>query len=320
LSVSPSSHRRGIALCVLSACAFGAMAIFAKQAYAAGVTVVTLLSLRFLLAAALFWAVVVVRGARLPERRIVLQGLVLGAVGYAAQGGLYFGALTRLDASLTSLLTYIYPILVFVGALALGRERATGRRLGALALATAGTVLVLLGGSVGAVDGLGVAMALGCAVVYAAYILISDRLIGGVDPFVLAALVTTGAAASMVGVGAGTGSLHLGFAASGWGWIAALTLGSTVLGISAFLVALRDVGPATASIVSTAEPAVTVGLATAIYGEALGPSQMAGAVLVLGAVVILQLRGDRPGTVGDDAAASRPAPVTPARALAHEPA
>jgi drug/metabolite transporter (DMT)-like permease len=163
--MSPPPHRRGIALCVLSACGFGAMAIFAKEAYAAGVTVVTLLSLRFLLAAALFWAVAVARGARLPERRIVLQGLVLGAVGYAAQGGLYFGALTRLDASLTSLLTYIYPILVFVGALALGRERATGRRLGALALATAGTVLVLAGGSVGAVDGLGVAMALGCAVV-----------------------------------------------------------------------------------------------------------------------------------------------------------
>jgi drug/metabolite transporter (DMT)-like permease len=54
--VSPTSHRRGIALCVLSACGFGAMAIFAKEAYAAGVTVVTLLSLRFLLAAALFWA------------------------------------------------------------------------------------------------------------------------------------------------------------------------------------------------------------------------------------------------------------------------
>src|SRR3954447_5015099 len=159
-------HRRGIALCVLSAVGFGAMAIFAKEAYAAGVTVVTLLSIRFLLAATLFWAVVITRGARLPERRVVVGGLLLGAIGYAAQGGLYFGALTRIDASLTSLLTYIYPVLVFLGALALGRERVTGRRIGALGLATAGTLLVLAGGSVGAVDALGVAMAIGCAVVY----------------------------------------------------------------------------------------------------------------------------------------------------------
>jgi drug/metabolite transporter (DMT)-like permease len=312
-----SRHGRGVALCILSAVGFGAMAIFAKEAYATGVTVVTLLSLRFLLAAALFWVVVLVRGARLPSRRVVVQGLALGAFGYAAQGGLYFGALTRIDASLTSLLTYIYPILVFLGAVALGREKATARRLGALGLATGGTMLVLLGGSVGVVDPVGVAMALGCAVVYGSYILISDRMIGDVDPFVLAALVCSGAAVSMTTVGAGSGSLDLAFALSGWGWILALTFGSTVLGISAFLVGLRDVGPATASIVSTAEPAVTVGLATTIYGEALGPSQIFGAVLVLGAVVILQLRGD---TVDDDAAAALPSAVAPARALAHEPA
>jgi drug/metabolite transporter (DMT)-like permease len=165
-------------------------------------------------------------------------------------------------------------------------------------------------------------MAIGCAVVYATYILIGDRMIGGVDPFVLAALVTTGAAGSTVVFGEGSGSLDLGFAAPGWAWIAALTLGSTVLGISAFLVGLRDVGPGTASIVSTAEPAVTVGLATMIYGEALGSWQLFGGVLVLGAVVILQLRGREaaPGTVGGDAASDLAAAVTPARTLAHEPA
>jgi drug/metabolite transporter (DMT)-like permease len=317
LSMSLSPHRRGVALCIASAVGFGAMAIFAKEAYAAGVTVVTLLSVRFLLAAALFWAVVVVRGARLPERRVVVGGLLLGAVGYAAQGGLYFGALTRIDASLTSLLTYIYPILVFLGALALGREKATGRRLGALGLATGGTMLVLLGGSVGAVDGLGVAMALACAVVYGSYILISDRMVGGVDPFVLAALVCSGAAVSMLGVGASTSSLHFSFDAVGWEWIGLLSCISTVLGISAFLVGMRDVGPGTASIVSTAEPAVTVGLATTIYGEALGSSQIFGAVLVLGAVVILQMRD---GTVGDDALADHAPAVSSARTFAHDPA
>jgi drug/metabolite transporter (DMT)-like permease len=320
--LSPTPHRRGIALCVLSACGFGAMAIFAKEAYAAGVTVVTLLSLRFLLAAALFWALAAARGARLPSRRAVLMALALGAFVYAAQGGLYFGALTHIDASLTSLLTYIYPILVFAAALATGRERATARRTGALVLASAGTLLVLAGGSVGAVDPVGVAMALGCAVVYAAYILISDRMVGDLDPFMLAALMTTGAAASMLAVGAGSGSLHVGFAPAGWGWLAALSLGSTVLGISAFLVGMRDIGPGTASIVSTAEPAVTVGLATTIYGEALGPSQLFGGILVLGAVVILQLRGDRvaEGTVGGDAASDLAPALAPARALAHEPA
>jgi drug/metabolite transporter (DMT)-like permease len=294
------------------------MAIFAKEAYAAGVTVVTLLSFRFLLAAALFWVIVLVRGARLPSWRVLLAALGLGAAGYAAQAGLYFAALTRIDASLTSLLLYTYPVLVFLGALALGREDPSPRRSGALALATAGVALVLLGGSVGAVDGAGVAMALGAAVVYATYILVADRLVADVDPFVLAALVTTGATATLLAVGLGGGSLQLGFDAAGWGWIAALACGSTVVGVSAFFVGMRDVGPANASIVSTAEPAVTVGLATLVYGEALGPGQLAGAVLVLGAVIVLQLRG--PGSVPTDDAADRAPAVAPARAFAHEPA
>ncbi len=312
-----SSQHRGTALCVLSACAFGAMAIFAKQAYSAGVSVVTLLSFRFLLAAVCFWAIVAVRGAQLPSRRVILAGLGLGAVVYAAQAGLYFGALTYLDASLTSLLLYLYPMLVFLGAVALRREQVSGRSVGALALASGGAALVLMSGSIGALDGVGVAMAVGAAVTYAAYILVADRLLGTVDTFLMAALVTTGAAASTLVAGAGGGSLDLHFAAAGWGWIAAIALGSTVLGVSAFFIGIRAVGPASASIVSTAEPVVTVALATTIYGEALGTSQLMGGALVLGAVIILQLRT---GTVkGDVAPAAAPA-LPPARTLAHDAA
>jgi drug/metabolite transporter (DMT)-like permease len=311
-------HRRGVAFCVFSACGFGAMAIFAKEAYGEGVSVVTLLSLRFVLAAVLFWAIVAVRGARLPARRVLLTSLALGAAGYAAQSGLYFGALTRIDASLTALLLYIYPVLVFVGAVALGRERVSARRVGALGVATAGTALVLLGGSIGVVDGLGVAMAVGAAVVYATYILVADRVVAHIDPFVLSALVCSGAAGSLLAAGVAGGSLDVSFTTAGWGWIAALACGSTVLGISAFFLGLRDVGPATASIVSTAEPAVTVGLATAIYGEALGAGQLAGGVLVLVAVVVLQLRGT--GTVNSHDVADPAAAAASARTLAHDPA
>ena len=293
------------------------MAIFAKEAYATGASVVTLLSIRFLLAAALFWVIVAARGAQLPSRRVIIISLGLGAIGYAAQAGLFFGALTRIDASLTSLLLYLYPVLVFAGAVAMGRERVTARRIGALALASLGAALVLLSGSLGALDGAGVAMALGAAVVYATYILVADRIVGAVDAFMMAALVTTGAAASTLAVGAGSGSIDLSFGAAGWGWIAAMALGSTVLGVSAFFVGLREVGPATASIVSTAEPVVTVALATVIYSEALGAGQLAGGVLVLGAVVILQLRA---GTVSSDVASDHAPAVAPARALAHEPA
>ena len=76
----------------------------------------------------------------------------------------------------------------------------------------------------------------------------------------------------------------LAFPAGGWIWIVAIALFSTVLPIVTFMLGMERVGAATASILSTVEPVVTVGLAVAIYGEALGPLQILGGVLVLAAV------------------------------------
>ena len=134
-------HRRGVALCLLSAVGFGLMAIFAKEAYRSDVSVTTLLALRFTLAAGAFWAIVATRRAgsgptRTPTRRVVLVGLALGGIGYAAQSGAFFGALKHIDASLAALLLYTYPALVFAIAIAIGRERADRRRVVALVLAT----------------------------------------------------------------------------------------------------------------------------------------------------------------------------------------
>ena len=64
---------------------------------------------------------------------------------------------TRLDASLLSLLLYTFPAMVTVAAIALGRERASRRKTGALVLASGGLVLVLAGAGAGALDPLGVA-------------------------------------------------------------------------------------------------------------------------------------------------------------------
>src|SRR5258706_9205815 len=145
-------HSQGVALCLASAVGFGLMAILAKEAYAAGVDVTTALVRRFALAATAFWAIVAARRPAWPSRRVVAGGLALGAVGYALQAGLFFGALTHIDASLTSLLLYTYPALVFLAAVALRRERADRRRTGTLALASGGPPLRPPGGRAGRLE------------------------------------------------------------------------------------------------------------------------------------------------------------------------
>lgn len=280
----------GAALCLLSAAGFGAMAIFGKLAYDAGVSTLTLLLVRFMLAGAIFGLAI---GAvpRLRTRRVgaraILVGLALGAIGYATQAGLFFAALRRLDASLLALLLYTYPAWVTLAAFALGRETPTRRRLIALALSSAGLVVVLAGAAGGDFDGIGAAMGVGAAIAYTAYILVADRTGIAVPPIELSALVCAGATGTFAVVGLASGAIDLGFDDEGWIWLALIAVVSTALPIAAFFGGMARVGPSTASILSTFEPVVTVSLAYLAFSERLSAAQLGGAALVIAAAAML---------------------------------
>ena len=284
----------GTLMCLASGAAFGAMAIFGKLAYGEGATVATLLAVRFSLAAVVFWAIVLAGGGgarREPcgvRRRDLGIAVALGACGYALQAGCYFAALTRIDASLLSLMLYTYPAIVAAAAVALGRERIDARRVAALALASGGLVCVVAGAGTGAIDPVGAALGLAAACVYTTYILVSEGVAGRMRPMTLSAIVCTGAAVSLTAGGTLLGEFHPGaLTAAGWGWLTCLGGVSTVAAISLFFAGLRRVGPTAASILSTVEPVVTVVLAAAVFGELLSPVQLAGGALVIAAVPVL---------------------------------
>jgi drug/metabolite transporter (DMT)-like permease len=278
-------------MCLASGAAFGAMAIFGKLSYGEGVTVGTLLAVRFAMAASAFWVLVPLRSIRALGRRELLAGLGLGACGYSVQAGLYFAALTRIDASLLAIVLYTFPAMVAGAAVAIGRERMDARRLTALGLSFGGLVLVVAGAGTGALDPLGIALALAAAIVYTTYILLSDRVVGRVEPRVLSTLVCTGAAVTLTAGTALLGQLHPGAVTlAGWGWLACLACVSTVGAITLFFAGLRRVGPTVASILSTVEPLVTVLLAFLVFGERLDGVQLLGGALVLSAVLALNVR------------------------------
>ena len=87
------------------------------------------------------------------------------------------------------------------------------------------------------------------------------------------------------------------------------------MAISAFMAGLNLVGPATAAIVSTIEPVVTVVLAMVFFAERLAPVQVVGGVLVLTAVVLLaaKVRGGVPSIEPTAAAAAGAIASEPAR-------
>jgi drug/metabolite transporter (DMT)-like permease len=283
----------GVIWLLVSAAGFGSMAIFAKEAYAAGVGLPTLLAGRFALAAALLWVGALGGRGRLRlSARQVAGLLLLGGVGYVGQSFAYFTALQTIPAATTALLLYTYPALVTLLAWGLLKERLTPPRLLAVAAAFAGCVLVL-GAPVGSqpLDPVGLGWGLAAAIIYSLYIIAGTRLTAGLPPLLASAYITT-AAALVYGLGGALGGqLVAPPDPAGWVWVAAIAVVCTVVAIAAFFAGLVRVGPARAAILSTVEPVITLALAVLVLGEPLAWPQLAGGALIVSAILILQWGG-----------------------------
>lgn len=287
-----SSRTLGVLLVVVSATAFGALAIFARLAYADGADVTAVLFLRFSIAAVVMAAILRLRGRRWPRGRLLLALLAMGGIGYVGQSLSFFTALTLVPASLVALLLYAFPPIVMVLSVVWLGERMTAVKAVALVLALAGTVLTIgpeLGG-----ERLGIVLGLSAALIYAVYIVVGSRVTPRAGPLSASAAIMLGAAV-VYGVLVVVQRPAFPGTVGGWGAVAGLAVISTVVAITTFFAGMERLGAADASTLSTLEPAVTAGLAAAVLGERVTPVQLAGGALILTAVVVLARAGAATG-------------------------
>jgi drug/metabolite transporter (DMT)-like permease len=302
-------HIIGIALTVISACAFGSGALFAKPVYALGVDWLTFLSWRFLIGAALSWLALALRpearrALRAMRRRETLVALGLG-VWYVMNAGTYYASLETVPASLAGLLVYTYPAIVAVLALRLGRPLEGRRAWGALALALAGVVLAVGGIDADAMPPVsGLLLTMASPVIYAVWIILSARLAGertehagadgaGTDSMVATPLMMTATAAVlwMAALTFGRPVLPGQIPTDAWAGLIGVGLVATFIAIQTFYAGTQRIGAAQASLLSTVEPIWTIVLASLLLGEHLAPIQLVGGALILAGVVIAQTRG-----------------------------
>ncbi|MCI0581550.1 MAG: DMT family transporter [Chloroflexi bacterium] len=297
----------GVALTVVSAFAFGSGALFAKPVYAADVGWHTLMAWRFLIGAALAWAWVAARPAsrralRSMDRRAILVAILLGVL-YTGNSGTYFAALETVSASLGALIVYVYPALVAVLSLRVGRRLEGRRAWGALALATIGVFLAVGAIEATAVPPLGgLLLMIASPIIYAVWIVLAARLSGegsgavgrdaaeGVDPIPAGAVMMSATAATywISGLALGRSVLPGQVPAEAWAGILGVGAVSTFVAILTFYGGTHRIGAARASLVSTVEPIWTIALASLLFAESLTPIQLVGGGLILAGVVIAQ--------------------------------
>lgn len=310
----------GIGLVVVSACAFGSGALFAKPVYAAGVGWPVLSAWRFGFGATLAWAWLMLSserraGLRRLPRRSVLVAVALGLL-YTGNSATYYAGLETVSASLAALIVYVYPALVAVLSLRWGRRLEGRRAWSALALALLGVILAV--GAMGRTGGppiSGLLLIAASPIIYSVWIVLSARLSGerpvgdpggrpdegtvessgpdaasSPEAAAVTALMVT-ATASVYWIGdLLSGQPVLPGAVPGGAWAGLVGVGvvSTFVAIQTFYAGARRIGAAQASLVSTIEPIWTISLATLLFGESLRPVQLLGGALIIAGVVIAQ--------------------------------
>jgi drug/metabolite transporter (DMT)-like permease len=279
-----SRRTTGVLLAVTSATGFGVMPVLTKVVYDDGAGPFGVLSVRFSVAALLLLGLARLRGEQLPRGRQLRDLALLGGVGYVVESLCYFSALTRISAGLTALLLYLYPALVVVLAAALLRHQPSRLAIGCVAAATVGTALTI--GPVAGGQTTGVLLGLGAAASYALYIVLSSSAAEGVGPLATSAVVMAACGLVYDALAVSTRAA-LPSSPGAWAALAGVTVFGTVVAVAAFFAALALLGPSDTAVLSTVEPVVSVGVAAVALGETLSAVQLAGGVLVIGAVIVL---------------------------------
>ncbi len=295
-----ADDKAGLGLALVSAATFATSGSFGSSLLDAGWSAAAAVTVRVVIAAVVLTipALSALRGHAGQLRRGGRTVAVYGIVAVAGAQLCYFNAIGYLPVAIALMLEYSGVLLVVVWMWARHGHR-PGRRtaLGGLA-AIVGLALVLNLLGHHRVDPVGVAWGLGAAVGLAAYYVISSGTDDALPPLVVAwGGLAVGALALLVAGGVGA----LTFAAP----LVDVTLASTrvpwlvpVLGMSlvaaavayvAGILGARRLGARVASFVGLTEVLFAVLFAWLLLGQAPGPLQLAGGVLVVVGIALVRL-------------------------------
>lgn len=245
---------------------------------------------RFAVAAPISWCIVLVRsrighGPRPREvdwRPRFMMGLLFGALALLA-----FAALHLMSGALYVVIIYTYPAMVACGSWLMGKSisRHVWYALAVIAVGIALTVPEVLHGA-GNSAVVGMLLTLGNAILYASYILYSERIVTsraeGVsgDSFVAAAWGMLGSLAFATVVVAVTRGVRMPRGFDHVGAMCGLAIVSTVMAMTAFFLGVAHLGPAKAAVVASLEPVLALVWLVVISHESLEVVQVAGAACV----------------------------------------
>jgi drug/metabolite transporter (DMT)-like permease len=290
-AVAASRARRGYALAAVAAALWAVNASIARSLIDDGMGPLRLAQLR---SAGAFVLLVAALAATRPdllrvERHAIPSLAFLGIAGLAFVHAAYFLAIDRLQIGAAVTIQYLAPLVLLVWLRVVHGRRLRPSLWGAVGLSVVGCFFVVGAYHASSLDALGVAAAFGSAVTFAIYMVGSERSGRRHEP-VTTLVWAFGFATLFWALVSPWWSFpfhHLGSARGALLGAGVVVVG-TLLPFLCMVAALRLVPAPRAAVVATLEPALAAVFAWLFHGEVLAGPQLAGAVLVLAAVVWVQ--------------------------------
>ncbi|WP_150307446.1 DMT family transporter [Planctomonas psychrotolerans] len=289
----------GLVLAVVAAASFGLSGAFVKPLLAAGWSPVAAVTVRAVIGGLLLTPVALVqlRGDLRPVVHAWRRVLGMALVGVAGAQVLYFGAIERIPVGTAILIEFMAPLLLVAVAWAVTRRRpALPVLLGSVA-AAAGLALVVSPSGGGAVDPIGVLLALGAMVGCAGYFAIAAWETDDLPPLALAAAGLL-VAAVLLGLLGLTGLVPftastadvtvLGNTVPWWVPMAVVGVIATAIAYGSGITASSMLGSRLASFTGLLEVAAAGAWAWLLLGEELTALQLVGGVLIVAGIVAVR--------------------------------
>jgi DME family drug/metabolite transporter len=233
------------------------------------------------------------RGAsslRVPGRDLG-RFFLLGVLGVAASNYLYYFAIQRTNVATAIILQYTAPVWVLVYTAVRGAYRPSLRRSAAVALAVIGCALAV--GFVGAggfrMDAMGVIAALLAAFSFAFYNVGGHRVLKRYDRWKVLLWVLAATSIFWMFVNPPWKIVAAHYDRQQWAFMLVFSLVSVLGPFSCYFAGLQHLEPTRAIVASCLEPVFSIVIAALALGELLRPTQTAGIILVLIAIVLIQL-------------------------------
>ena len=287
--------RRGLWMVIISGLVFGIMPGAVTFCYGQGATSVQAILLRFGILSILL-APGVLRQKKTKEilRRHWKQFIVLCLTGTGTPI-LLFTAYRYLPTGMATTLHFLYPTVVALLCLIVFKEKLSGIKALCFALCLGGILLMLQTGGA-PVSTFGVIVVLLSSLTWGLYIVFMDKFdLSDLDAKQIMFFEGIGNVAMIAVYGALTGDLFAAVTPLGWG---ALALASTVIAVFGslfFAAGVRHTDAQASAIASTLEPITSIFVGVLFLKEPLTVRTAIASVLILSAVVLLTLFGEKKG-------------------------